>query len=122
MAYYSKSSPYASTAKQWGYFKALTGHSLPSGCSKSEASSLIDKAKKGEWKPALRIIEVGRFQFHHGFQGPDSTIHWAVWVDHRTVGGMFGTQEEAERYARAQARNDETVTTDVSKLYTQLVD
>lgn len=126
MVYYSKSSPYASTTKQWSYFRALTGHSLPSGCSKSEASRLIDKAKRGEWAPALRNIEICQTKmttgaFDHCMKAEFLAPYWEVSIDYRSAGPHFETQEAAMAWATAQLRTGETVAVSTS-IRSHLVD
>lgn len=43
--------PWEATRKQWRFYRRLTGRSLPTGCSKREASRLIDLALRGETSP-----------------------------------------------------------------------
>lgn len=117
MAYASGS--FKSTPAQWGFFRKLTGHSLPNGCTKSQASRLIDKAVKGEWKAPLRQIEVGRWELTDWSK--TYPVKWLVWVDHRTVGAHYDTQAEAVAAANALVRDGETVVVKDS-VYRQLSD
>jgi hypothetical protein len=111
---------YKSTPAQWSYFRKLTGHSLPSGCSKSKASRLIEQALAGKWKPPVRVIEVGRWRLTDCF-GSKSEPKWLVWVDHRTVGPHFDTCAQATEWAATQVREGETVAVKDS-IYEQCAD
>lgn len=125
--YVSRTSPYASTAKQWGYFKSLTGHELPRGISKAQASKLIEQAKAGTWRPPVRSIRVGRFQFYFGNVHRDADANgmvdggWRIWIDHRAGFVGYPTQEAAVAAAQAEAREGETVEVSTS-IYTQMAD
>jgi hypothetical protein len=123
----SRNSPYASTAKQWGFFKSLTGHELPRGISKAQASKLIEQAKAGTWAPPVREIRVGRHQFYFGNTHRDADANgyvsggWRVWIAYRIEGPAFDTQDAALAWAQAQARAGETVELSTS-IHTQMAD
>lgn len=98
---------FRSTPKQWGYFRALTGQSLPSGCSKKEASRLIDLAKRGEWKPKPRNVAVCAYRVVDWEKtGP---VTYEVQVDYMPCAPRWDNQAAAIAYAEALLRDGETV-------------
>ncbi|HEY1878449.1 MAG TPA: hypothetical protein VGG68_00805 [Caulobacteraceae bacterium] len=102
----ARNSIYGASAKQWSYFRSLTGDTLPDRCTKAQASSLIKKALAGEYVRKLRCIEVGRFRLTT-WDGPRE-ITWDVFIDHRSV-SHHPTQEAAMAVAEAACRDGETV-------------
>ena len=92
---------YAATSKQNAYFKSLTGQWLPRGCSKSKASSLIDKAKRGEIVKPKDVVRVGGYRFYQPGSTGHLVVSYAVWVNYRMTAQSFSTIEDALAVARA---------------------
>lgn len=101
MAYSSfKASP-----KQFSYFRSLTGESLPSGCSKSKASSLINQALKGTYQKKRDQVTVYAWQFS-GLAAECLTeqmkqVRYAIDCNFRQLKTDFDSLASAEAYARA---------------------
>ena len=101
---------YRSTKAQWGYFRKLTGDSLPSGCSKSEASRLIKQALAGKYVKKRTTVRVFGLCFTGAMEIANGTsrIRYTVEADY-TPGPQFDTFAEAEACARARYENDPNV-------------
>jgi hypothetical protein len=102
---------YKSTRKQWAYFRSLTGDSLPSGCSMSEASRLIDKAKRGEYVRPADKVTVTAWRFT-GLAAECLTeemkaVKYAVYRNYQQERSGFESLEAAELWARAMFPNAE---------------
>lgn len=98
-------SSYKSTPKQWAYFRSLTGDSLPSGCSKSEASRLIKQAQNGTYKRKQDQVKVYAWRFTglaaECLTAEMKAVKYAVDRNYNMERTGFASLEDAERWARA---------------------
>jgi hypothetical protein len=105
MSFHSSSpAGFRATSKQFGYFRSITGQSLPAGCSKSKASSLIKQALAGKIVPQKQLVKVYGWRFSglaaECLKEELKGIFYAIDCDYRQVAGPYQSLAQAEAVAR----------------------
>ena len=102
-------SQWSATSKQWSYFKALTGESLPSGCTKSKASALIKKALAGEYVKTKAKVHVHGYRLYSPGHRDHGVVKFEITKNYLPTSTSFETFSQAEAYAQAHFANEEII-------------